>query len=155
MEGLVIKGNRKIMNLCMKENKKFTDSELKRHIVMRKLTRYLITIAISLIVAGLVCGYELQYYDVKRHLGMIISNSAFVSGVVMIVAGLLCVVSNGGGMDAFAYVLYMVKNKFRNVTPDNYTEFVKDRRENKIVAVDNMFAVGAVMVMVAVVAAIL
>ena len=26
--------------------------------------------------------------------------------------------------------------------PDNYTEFVKDRRENKTVAVDNMFAVG-------------
>lgn len=43
----------------------------------------------------------------------------------------------------------------RNVMPDNYTEFVKDRRENKTVAVDNMFAVGAVMVMVAVVAAIL
>lgn len=122
---------------------------------MRRLTRYLITIGVSVALAALVFGYELQYYDIKCYLNVIISNSAFVSGGVMIVAGLICFVSNSGGIDALAYVLYRVKNKFSNVISDNYTEFTKARRDRKNIAVDNMFVVGVVMIVVSVVTALI
>lgn len=122
---------------------------------MKQFTRYLISIGISIMLAGLVFGYELQYYDINQHLGLVISNAAFVSGAVMIVAGLLCFVANSGGIDALAYVIYRVKNKFRNVISESYTEFVEIRRENRGIAVDNMFVVGAVMIAIAVVTALL
>lgn len=120
---------------------------------MKKHTRYLITIGISIILAGLVFAYELQYYDINNYLNVIISNSAFVSGAVMIVAGLLCLVANSGGIDALAYIVYRVKNKLGNIISDNYTEFVKSRREKERIAIDNMFVIGGVMIIVAVVSA--
>ena len=120
---------------------------------MKQFTRYLISIGISIMLAGLVFGYEIQYYDINQHLGLVISNAAFVSGAVMIVAGLLCFVANSGGIDALAYIVYRVKNKLGNIISDNYTEFVKSRREKERIAIDNMFVIGGVMIIVAVVSA--
>lgn len=122
---------------------------------MKKFTRYLITIGIVAFLTGFIFVYELQHYDINQHFGTIISNSAFVSGAFMIVAGLLCFVYNSSGTDALAYVIYRLKNKFTNVVSENYTEFVKGRRENKKIEVNNMFVVGGIMIVVAVVMSLL
>ena len=121
---------------------------------MKRFIRYLISICISVVLVGIVFAYELKYYDIKHNCLLIISNSAFVSGAVMIVSGLLCFAANQGGTDAIAYVIYRVKNRLRNVISENYTGFVKAHRESKRIAVDNMFVTGGIMIAVAVVTAL-
>ena len=122
---------------------------------MKRLTRYLITFGITVFLAGVVFVYEMQYYDIKTQLWLIISNSAFVSGIVVLMVGLLCFVSNKGGMDALIYVIYRVKNKFRNIISENYTEFVNVRREKNGIKTDNMMILGGSAIIIAIIATLI
>ena len=121
----------------------------------KRFTRYLITICVAVVLAGIVFAYELQYYDIKTQFWLVISNSAFVSGIVILMVGLLCFVSNKGGMDALMYVIYRVKNKFKNIVSDNYKDFTHNRMEKNDVPIDNMLTVAGVMIAVAVITAVI
>ena len=121
---------------------------------MKRCIRYLITFGIAFLLAGIVFVYELQYYDIKQNLGLIISNSAFVSGMIIMMTGLLCFVANKGGMDALIYAIYRIKNKFKNTSTENYTEFVNDRKEKNKLSTDNMLIIGGIMIIISLLTAL-
>lgn len=123
----------------------------------KTLRRYLITALVGLVFTGAVFAYEIQIYDIHKELLMIISNSTFVSGALLCLAGLFCLVSNGGGFDAFAYLDYRVKKQFKKKKngPDGYFEFVSDRRQKDKIPFGNLFLVGGFLVAVALVTAML
>lgn len=118
--------------------------------------RYLITVLAGLIITGAVFLYEIQQLDIHKQLFTIISNSTFVSGALMLLAGLMCLVSNGGGFDAFAYLSYRVRKRFKKKKkgPDGYYEFVTNRKERNKILLDNFFVTGAVLAAVAGVTAV-
>ena len=105
---------------------------------------------------GAVLILQIQYYDIKKDILKIISNAAFVSGAFMLLAGLLCFVSNGGGFDAFAYLGYRIKKQFKKKKngPDGYFEFVTERQEREKIPLGNLFLVGVILVAVSFVTAI-
>ncbi len=121
---------------------------------MKRFIRYLISICISVVLAGIVFAYELKYYDIKNNCLLIISNSAFVSGAAMIIAGLLCLVVNQGGVDAVSYTIHRIKSRLKKVISENYTEFVRVRRKSKKNSVNHIFVAGGIMIALAVVTAL-
>ena len=123
----------------------------------KKLKRYLITAAVGLVIVVAVFIYEIQIFDIRKDTFTIISNSAFVAAVLMLIAGVMCFVSNGGGFDAFAYLSYRIRKQFKKKKedPDGYFEFVMDRRDRDKIPLGNLFLIGGVLLVVAIVAAIL
>ncbi len=119
--------------------------------------RYLITALVGLVFAGAVFAFEIQYYDIKKDILIIISNSAFVSGALICLAGLFCLISNGGGFDAFAYLGYRIKKQFKKKKngPDGYFEFVTESQEKEKIPMGNLFIIGGILVIVSFVTAML
>lgn len=119
--------------------------------------RYLITALVGLVLAGAVFAYQTQQYNIKTDWMTLVSNATFVSGILLLMAGLFCFVSNGGGFDAFAYLGYRMRKAFRKKKngPDGYFEFVTARREKDKLPLGNLFAVGGVLLVIAIVTAIL
>ena len=123
----------------------------------RIFRKYLITALVGLVLAGAVFAYQTQQYSIKTDLLTLISNATFVSGILLFMAGVFCFVSNGGGFDAFAYLGYRMKKAFRkkNNGPDGYFEFVTARREKDKLPLANLFIVGGVLLVIAIVTAVL
>lgn len=123
----------------------------------KTLKRYLITALVGMVFTGAVLALQIQYYDIKKDMLKIISNATFVSGAFMLLGGLLCFVSNGGGFDAFAYLGYRIKKQFKKKKngPDGYFEFVTDRREKDKIPLGNLFLVGGILVVISFVTAMI
>ena len=122
------------------------------------LKRFLITALVGLVLAGAVFAYQTQQYNIKTDWLTLVSNATFVSGILLFMAGLFCFVSNGGGFDAFAYLGYRMKKSFskkKKEGPDGYFEFVMDRREKDRLPLANLFIVGGVLLVIAIITAVL
>jgi hypothetical protein len=123
----------------------------------KTLLRFLITALIGLVLFGAVFAYQAQHYDINKDLVLLISNGAYVSGVVLLMSGLLCFVANGGGLTAFTYLTYRVRNRFKkNPEPiKGYLEYVIEHHGKKRIPLSNMFIVGGVLLVVAIITAII
>ena len=82
----------------------------------QRLSQYGISIAIALLIAGLVAYYELDTNgfstaNVMRYL----CDGFFVSSTVMIGISVLMIISQADGFVAFSYLFYSVKYKFTPV----------------------------------------
>ena len=121
------------------------------------LKRCLITALVGLVLAGAVFAYQTQQYNIKTDWLTLVSNATFVSGILLFMAGVFCFVSNGGGFDAFAYLGYRVRKAVRKKKqgPYGYLEFVTARREKDKLPLLNLFIVGGVLLVIAIITAIL
>lgn len=123
----------------------------------KTLLRYLITALVGLAIGGAVFAYQAQHYNISEHLVLLISNATYVSGVLLLMAGLLCFVANGGGLTAFGYLSYRVRSRFKKSDQpiQGYLEYVLERQGRKKIPLANMFVVGGVLMVVAIITAII
>ena len=123
----------------------------------KTLLRFLITALVGLTLAGAVFAYQAPHYDINKDLCLLISNAGYVSGMTLLMVGLLCFVANGGGLLAFGYLTYRVRSRFKkNKKPiQGYLEYVLERQERKKIPLLNFFVVGGVLMVVAIITAII
>lgn len=123
----------------------------------KKILRYLITALVGLAIGGAVFAYQAQHHNIKEQLALLISNATYVSGVLLLMAGLLCFVANGGGLTAFGYLSYRVRRKFKKTDEpmQGYLEYVLERQGRNKIPLANMFVVGGVLMVVAIITAII
>ena len=98
----------------------------------KNIRNLLITLGIETVAGGLVFWYESGNIDIAGHLMRMLSDAFFVSGAITLCIGLLLVVSNGGGLDAFAYMGKRIRHFFgpeRKEKFIKYNEFLEKRRE--------------------------
>ena len=123
----------------------------------KTLLRFLITALVGLAITGAVFAYQAQHYSISKDLCLLISNATYVSGITLLMAGLMCFVVNGGGLLAFGYLTYRVRSRFKkgNEPIQGYLEYVLERQERKKIPLLNMFVVGGVLMTVAIITAII
>ena len=123
----------------------------------KTLFRFLITALIGLTIGGAVFAYQAQHYDISKDLCLLISNATYVSGITLLMTGLMCFVVNGGGLLAFGYLTYRARNRFKKGSEpiQSYIEYVLERQERKKIPLLNMFVVGGVLMTFAIITAII
>lgn len=123
----------------------------------KTLLRFLITALIGLVLGGAVFAYQAQHYDINKDLLLLISNATYVSGIALLMSGLLCFVANGGGLLAFGYLTYRVRIRFKKSKEPikGYLEYVLEHQGKKRIPLLNMFVVGGVLMVVAIITAII
>lgn len=98
----------------------------------KNVKNLLITLGVETVAGGLVFWYESGNMSVSENLMRMLSDAFFVSGAIMFCVGLMFVVSNGGGLDAFAYMGKRIRHVFGKNHKEpfiKYDEFLKQRRE--------------------------
>ena len=123
----------------------------------KTLLRFLITALVGLAITGAVFAYQAQHYSISKDLCLLISNATYVSGITLLMAGLMCFVANGGGLLAFGYLTYRVRSRFKkdNAPIQGYFEYVLEHQKKKKIPLSNMFIVGGVLMIVAIITAII
>ena len=116
------------------------------------MKKYCITALVSLVIAGAVFLYQASHLGWKAEtLFRLLSDGCSVSGILLLCAGALCLVSNEGGLDALAYVGHRLRWRFdrglretEKKVPDYFT-FVQGRRERGTISFGHLLLAGGVM----------
>ncbi|MGN0379126.1 MAG: DUF3899 domain-containing protein [Butyrivibrio sp.] len=98
----------------------------------RTVKNLLITLGVELMAGGFVFWYESCNMEISGNLFRMLSDAFFVSGAITFCIGLMFVVSNGGGLDAFAYMGKKIKHFWSRERKEpfiKYDEFLKERHE--------------------------
>ena len=97
---------------------------------MKKYLKYVITFAVGLVIAFLVLIVK-DIFNLSNKIDIIIAfcDSAFVSGVLIMSFGLLCLADKGGTFDMLAYGIRRFFGIFRrDVTKVKYRTFYEYRK---------------------------
>ena len=123
----------------------------------KTLLRFLITALIGLTIGGAVFAYQAQHYSISKDLCMLISNASYVSGILLLLTGLLCFIGNKGGSLIVGYLAYRVKACFirKKETVQGFFEYVILHHDKKKIPLSNLFIVGGVLMTVAIITAII
>ena len=122
---------------------------------MKKLSKYIITIVIGILIAFLVAySKDIFNQEAKKDIFHILSDSFFVPGVAISGIGLLMFVSNEGAFDGLAFAmmsffkLFSIKNEKKFKT---YNDYKEQKREKKnpvaFILISGLFLIGVSIIM--------
>ena len=96
---------------------------------MKKLEKYIITLAIGLAIAFLIAvSKDIFNQESKKDIFHILSDAFFVPGIIITGVGLLVVVSNEGAFDGVAFAMIKFANLFTGKNDKKYLEICQCRR---------------------------
>ena len=121
----------------------------------KTLLRFLITALIGLAIGGAVFAYQAQHYNISKDLCLLISNASYVSGIILLFTGLLCFIGNKGGTLLICYLVYRIKAGFKKEAIQGFFEYVIINHNKKKIRLSNIFIVGGVLMIVAIITAII
>lgn len=135
--------------------------EIKEKNFFKKHLRFFVCLFVALAIFAVAILIEYFAKERKYNWMRYVSDGAFISGLLMVIAGLCCVVARNGGFDLFLFTGKKIGQNLRrrntlekrpNLT---YFDFIQNRKNRPKRPVRQFFIVGAAFVLLSIVFALL